>query len=121
MKLACGRCWDRDCKCSAQELKEYNSVKEKMYSRDEKGSDYDIDVNRYMGIQPFDPFLGNVVKIPSIGTDEFAMMMGELVAFSDITKKRYFELKRLYNSSDSESVCMAAKIVVELHKKMLLE
>lgn len=35
MKLACGRCWDRDCKCSAQELKEYNSVKEKMYSRDE--------------------------------------------------------------------------------------
>ena len=33
MKLACGRCWDRDCKCSTQELKEWNSVKEKMYSK----------------------------------------------------------------------------------------
>jgi len=34
MKVACGRCWDRDCKCSAQELKEWSTVEEKMYSRD---------------------------------------------------------------------------------------
>ena len=35
MKVACGRCWDRDCKCTTQELKEWSTVEEKIYTHSE--------------------------------------------------------------------------------------
>ena len=54
MKLACGRCWDRDCKCTAQELKEWNSVKEKTYSIS--------DIESYCEKYPNDTELGREIR-----------------------------------------------------------
>lgn len=54
--------------------------------------------------------------LPSV---EFMLLLQELVLFDGITKDRYFQLKKLYNSEGLESLQMASKMVNELHAKMM--
>jgi hypothetical protein len=71
------------------------------------------------GIDPIDANLDGIRL--EMARLEFTTKMNELATFGAISKKRYFEIKKLYESKDVESANMASKILDGLHEKMLKE
>jgi hypothetical protein len=71
------------------------------------------------GIDPIDANLDGIRL--EMARLEFTTKMNELATFGTISKKRYFEIKKLYYSKDVESANMASKILDGLHEKMLKE
>lgn len=71
------------------------------------------------GIDPIDANLDGIRL--EMARLEFTTKMNELATFGTISKKRYFEIKKLYSSKDVESANMASRILTGLHEKMLKE
>jgi hypothetical protein len=71
------------------------------------------------GVDPIDANLDGIRL--EMARLEFTTKMNELATFGTISKKRYFEIKKLYESKDVESANMASKILDGLHEKMLKE
>ena len=77
--------------------------------------------NMYGGIDTGDGVSGVAGVRLEMASPEFTTKMNELATFGTISKKRYFEIKKLYSSKDVESANMASRILTGLHDKMLKE
>jgi hypothetical protein len=68
------------------------------------------------GVMPIDTGVEKEALTPRA---TFLERLTELGMYGDLSKKRYFKIKKLYNSADWETANMACKIVAGLHAEMI--